>query len=88
MLLGIAYRGVGSPDLLGETIAEFRQALDVSPGFVPPRFFLAQVYLDLGRAERAREQLEAGLVHVPGNRSSSRAWGMPAPAENPSARWS
>jgi tetratricopeptide (TPR) repeat protein len=67
LLLGIAYRGQGSPDLVGETIAEFRQALEVNPAFIPPRFYLAQMYLDLGRAERAREELEAGLVQVPRN---------------------
>ncbi|MEP6917540.1 MAG: tetratricopeptide repeat protein [Acidobacteriota bacterium] len=67
LLLGMAYRGLGSPDLVGETIAEFRQALTINPGLVPPRFYLAQMYLELARAARAREELEAGLVQVPGN---------------------
>jgi tetratricopeptide (TPR) repeat protein len=67
LLLGIAYRGLGSPDLAGETVAEFRQALDLNPAFIPPRFYLAQMYLELGRPARARDELNAGLVAVPGN---------------------
>ena len=66
MLLGIAYRSVGSPDLMGETVAEFRQALALNPDFVPARFYLAHVYLDLGRAGRAREELETALTKHPG----------------------
>jgi tetratricopeptide (TPR) repeat protein len=66
MLLGIAYRSVGSPDLMGETVAEFRQALALNADFVPARFYLAHVYLDLGRAARAREELETVLKKHPG----------------------
>ena len=65
MLLGIAYRMVGSPDFMGEAVAEFRQALELEPRFVPARFYLARVYLDLGRTERAREELERALVDQP-----------------------
>ncbi len=67
LLLGIAYRVQGSPDLVGEAVAELRQALALNPRFVQARFYLAHVYLDLGRAARAREELEAGLVQAPGN---------------------
>jgi tetratricopeptide (TPR) repeat protein len=67
VLLGIAYSTQGSKDLKGEAIGEFRQALDLDPGLVPVRFYLAHLYLDLGRAARAREELEAALVKVPGN---------------------
>jgi tetratricopeptide (TPR) repeat protein len=67
LLLGIAYRGLGSPDLIGEAVAEFRQALALEPALAPARLYLALVYMDLGRAERAREELEAGLVQAPGN---------------------
>lgn len=67
MLLGIAYSTWGSKELKGEAIGEFRQALDVNPGLVQVRFFLAHLYLDLGRAARAREELDAGLVQSPGN---------------------
>jgi tetratricopeptide (TPR) repeat protein len=67
MLLGIAYSTWGSKELKGEAIAEFRQALDLNPRLVQVRFFLAHLYLDLGRAVRAREELEAALVQTPGN---------------------
>lgn len=67
LLLGIAYRGLGSPELIGEAVAEFRQALALDPALAPARLYLALVYIDLGRAERAREELEAGLGQAPGN---------------------
>src|SRR5438093_12280918 len=66
-LLGIAYRTLGSQELIGESVAEFRQALDLDPRLVPVRFYLARVYLDLGRAARAREELETSLVQAPVN---------------------
>ena len=67
MLLGIAYSTWGSKELKGEAIGEFRQALDLNPRLVQVRFFLAHLYLDLGRATRAREELEAALAQTPGN---------------------
>jgi tetratricopeptide (TPR) repeat protein len=67
LLLGVAYSTLGSRDLKGEAIGEFRQALDLDPSLVPVRFYLAHLYLDLGRAARAREELEAALVQAPGN---------------------
>jgi tetratricopeptide (TPR) repeat protein len=67
LLLGIAYRTVGAPELIGEAVAELRQALALNPAFVPARFYLAHIYLDLGRAERAREELDAGLAQTPKN---------------------
>ena len=67
MLLGIAYSTWGSKELKGEAIGEFRQALDLNPRLVQVRFFLAHLYLGLGRAARAREELEAGLAQTPGN---------------------
>jgi tetratricopeptide (TPR) repeat protein len=67
MLLGIAYSTWGSKELKGEAIGEFRQALDLNPGLVQVRFFLAHLYLGLGRAGRAREELETALVQSPGN---------------------
>ena len=55
MLLGIAYSTWGSRELKGEAIGEFRQALDLNPRLAEVRFYLARLYLDLGRpAERAR----------------------------------
>ncbi len=67
LLLGIAYRTVGAPDLMGEAVAELRQALEINPEFVPARYYLAHIYLDLGRNERAREELQAALVTAPRN---------------------
>lgn len=67
MLLGIAYSTWGSKELKGEAIGEFRQALDLNPRLVQVRFFLAHLYLDLGRPTRAREELEAALLQTPGN---------------------
>jgi tetratricopeptide (TPR) repeat protein len=67
LLLGIAYRSQGSPELMGEAVAELRQALALNASFVPARFYLAHIYLDLGRAGRAREELETALAQAPGN---------------------
>jgi tetratricopeptide (TPR) repeat protein len=61
MLLGIAYRAQGSPELMGETVAELRQALALNPALVLARLTLARVYLDMARATRAREELEVAL---------------------------
>lgn len=65
-LLGVAYRAKGSPDLLGEAAGELRQAIDLDPSLIPARLYLAHLYLDLGRAERAREELQAALTRMPG----------------------
>ena len=67
LLLGIAYRTQGSPELVGEAVAELRQALVLNSSFIPARFYLAHIYLDLGRAERAREELELARAQAPGN---------------------
>ena len=67
MLLGLAYRTAGAPEFMGEAVAELRQALALDPTFVPARFYLAHIYLDLGRFERAREELDAALAQAPRN---------------------
>jgi tetratricopeptide (TPR) repeat protein len=67
LLLGIAYRTIGSADFMGEAVAELRQALEIDPSYVPARLYLAHIYLDLGRFERAREEIQAALEKVPGN---------------------
>ena len=67
LLLGIAYRTVGAPEFMGEAVAELRQALALDPTFVPARFYLAHIYVDLGRFERAREELDAALAQMPRN---------------------
>src|SRR6185369_7357838 len=35
VLLGVAYSTLGTRDLKGEAVAEFRQALELNPGLVP-----------------------------------------------------
>jgi tetratricopeptide (TPR) repeat protein len=65
LFLGIAYRLQGAPELVGEAKAELVQALALNPDFVPARYYLAQLYLDLGRARRAREEMEAALLRFP-----------------------
>jgi tetratricopeptide (TPR) repeat protein len=67
MLLGIAYSTWGSRELKGEAIGEFRQALDLNPRLVEVRFYLARLYLDLGRPARAREELATALEQMPGH---------------------
>jgi tetratricopeptide (TPR) repeat protein len=67
VLLGMAYRGLATQDMLAEAVAELRQAIELDPTFGPARFFLAHVYLDLGRPNRAKEELEAALEKTPGN---------------------
>jgi tetratricopeptide (TPR) repeat protein len=66
MLLGIAYRTEGSPELMSEAAAELRQAVALDPASVSARFYLAHLYLDLGRPERARDELQAALEKVSG----------------------
>lgn len=66
MLLGIAYRTKGSPDLLGEATGELRQAIQLDPSLAPARLYLAHLYLDLARPERAKEELQAALAQFPG----------------------
>ncbi len=67
VLLGMAYRALGTQEMLAEAVAEFRQTIDLDSSFVPARFYLAHVYLDLGRASRAKEELLAALEKAPGN---------------------
>jgi len=66
MLLGVAYRGLGTDALTGEAKAELQQAVDLDPGLVAARLMLAQVYFDLGRYESARDEATTALQLVPG----------------------
>ncbi len=66
MLLGMAYRALGAPQLAGEAKAELRQALDLNPGLVAARYVLAQVYLDMGRFESVRDEMQTALTQAPG----------------------
>lgn len=87
MLLGIAYRTKGSSDLMGEAAGELRQAIDLDPSLMPARLYLAHLYLDLGRPERARDELQSALAKTPGQPQlqallgeSERQVGKPAAA--------
>jgi len=66
MLLGIAYRTKGTADLMGEAAGELRQALSLDPSLIPAHLYLAHLYLDLARPERAKEELQTALAQMPG----------------------
>jgi tetratricopeptide (TPR) repeat protein len=51
--------------MLAEAKAELQQALDLDPTLLWARFYLARVYIDLGRDDKAKEQLERGLKERP-----------------------
>ena len=63
--LGEAYLATGSLDLLAEAKAEFQQALDLDPKLIWARFYLAKIYLDIGRLEKAKSELESALATRP-----------------------
>lgn len=67
LLLGMAYRAQNSPDLMGESIAELRQAIELKPSLFVARLMLARVYLDMARASRARDELESLRKELPDN---------------------
>jgi tetratricopeptide (TPR) repeat protein len=65
MLLGQAYLARGEITMIAEAKAELQQALDLDPGLIWARFYLARIYLDQGTLEKAKEQLERGLRDRP-----------------------
>src|SRR6476646_10809747 len=75
VLLAMAYRAQGTQEMLAEAVAEFRQAIEIDPNFTPARFYLAHIYLDMGRPARAKEELEAALEKTPGNAQFMAALG-------------
>jgi tetratricopeptide (TPR) repeat protein len=66
MLLGEAYLATRSASMIAEAKAELQQALDLDPSLVWARFYLAKVYLDVGRPEKAKGELEQALKARPG----------------------
>src|SRR5262249_11945468 len=64
-LMGRAYLALRSASLIAEAKAELQQALNLDPDLLWARFYLARVYIDLGRTDKAREQLERGLAQRP-----------------------
>ncbi len=65
MLLGQAYLAMRSVSMVAEAKAELQQALDLDPTLLWARFYLAKVYIDQGRYDRAKEELELGLAERP-----------------------
>lgn len=65
LLLGQAYLGLRSISLIAEAKAELQQALDLDPTLLWAHFYLAKVYIDQGRYDRAKEELETGLQERP-----------------------
>jgi tetratricopeptide (TPR) repeat protein len=66
LLLGQAYLAQRSVSMVAEAKAEFQQALDLDPSLVWARFYLAKVYIDQGRLDKAEVELEHGLKERPG----------------------
>jgi tetratricopeptide (TPR) repeat protein len=66
LLLGQAYLALRSVSMLAEGKAELQQALDLDPELVWGRFYLAKVYLDTGRPDKAKYELEEALRARPG----------------------
>ena len=66
LLLGLAYRTAGSPEMIAEAKAELVQAASLDPSFVPARFYLASMYLEQGRPAQAKEEMESALTQAPG----------------------
>ncbi len=65
MLIGQAYLAQGSIATVAEAKAELQQALDLDPGLVWARFYLAKIYIDQGMYPKAKDQLERGLQQRP-----------------------
>lgn len=65
-LLGQAYLAMRSASMVAEAKAEFQQALDIDDTLIWARFYLAKVYLDIGRPDKAKQELEQALQTRPG----------------------
>jgi protein O-GlcNAc transferase len=65
MLLGQAYLGLRSVTMMGEAKAELQEALALDPHLLWARFYLARAYMDLGKYDKAKEELERGLAERP-----------------------
>jgi tetratricopeptide (TPR) repeat protein len=61
MLLGQAYLALRSASMIAEAKAELQQALDLDSSLVWARFYLSKVYLDTGRPDKAKSELEQAL---------------------------
>ena len=65
-LLAQAYLAMRSASMVAEAKAELQQALDIDDTLIWARFYLAKVYLDIGRPDKAKQELEQALNTRPG----------------------
>lgn len=65
MLLGQAYLGKGTPELVAQAKAEFQEARELDPEQVLASFYIAKIDLDLGRISQAARALEQALARKP-----------------------
>jgi len=65
MVLGQVYLAQRSVNMVAEAKAELQQALNLNPDLLWARFYLAKIYIDLGRNDKAKEELERGLKGRP-----------------------
>ena len=61
MLLGQAYLAMHTVTMMGEAKAELQEALNLDPHLLWARFYLAKAYIDLGKYDKAKDELERGL---------------------------
>jgi protein O-GlcNAc transferase len=62
MLLGQTYLAQRSVTMMGEAKAELQEALNLDPHLLWARFYLAKAYIDLGKYDKAKDELERGLA--------------------------
>lgn len=65
LLLGQAYLAKGAAELVAEAKAEFQQAQDIDPSQTLASFYIAKIDLDLGRLQRAENELHRALARTP-----------------------
>lgn len=61
MMVGYTYRFLASFEMIAEAKAELRQAVALDPNLAWARFYLARIYVDLGRLAKAEEELTEAL---------------------------
>ncbi|HUQ93476.1 MAG TPA: tetratricopeptide repeat protein [Bryobacteraceae bacterium] len=67
LLLGQAYLAKGAAELIAEAKAEFQQAQDIDPSQTLASFYIAKIDLDLGRLQRAENEIHRALAQNPGS---------------------
>jgi len=65
LLLGQAYLGKGSAELVAQAKAEFQEAQNLDPTQTLPSFYIAKIDLDLGRITQAERELRRALERKP-----------------------